>query len=130
MRRSPLYLAASDVVAPYYSDDWLTVFLGDCREVMATMPAESVHCVVTSPPYWGLRDYGHAGQLGLEPTPEEYVANMVGVFREVRRVLRADGTVWLNLGDSYTSGAGAVGERPGGGAQGDVWSGAGHRGTR
>jgi len=103
MRRSPLYLAASDVVAPYYSDDWLTVFLGDCREVMATMPAESVHCVVTSPPYWGLRDYGHAGQLGLEPTPEEYVANMVDVFREVRRVLRADGTVWLNLGDSYAS---------------------------
>jgi DNA modification methylase len=65
------------------------------------MPAESVHCVVTSPPYWGLRDYGVGGQLGLEPTPEEYVANMVAVFREVRRVLRAEGTLWLNLGDSY-----------------------------
>jgi DNA modification methylase len=64
---------------------------------------ESVHCVVTSPPYWGLRDYGMAKdkQLGLESTPEEYVANMVAVFREVRRVLRKDGTLWLNLGDSY-----------------------------
>jgi DNA modification methylase len=132
-------------MTPYYSDDWLTVYEGDCRAVMAEMEPESVHCVVTSPPYWGLRDYGTAtwvggeegcdhafkpdagtttirktqtyqqghphrdcrcgatrqdSQLGLEPTPEEYVANMVAVFREVRRVLRADGTVWLNLGDS------------------------------
>jgi DNA modification methylase len=63
----------------------------------------SVQCVVTSPPYWGLRDYGIAGQLGLEPTPEAYVANMVAVFREVRRVLRDDGTLWLNLGDSYAN---------------------------
>ena len=62
---------------------------------------ESVHCVVCSPPYWGLRDYGIGDQLGLEPTPEQYVANMAAVFREVRRVLRADGTVWLNMGDSY-----------------------------
>lgn len=88
-------------MTPYYADAHLTVYVGDCREVMADMPAESIHCVVTSPPYWGLRDYGVAGQLGLEPTPEEYVANLVAVFREVRRVLRADGTVWLNLGDSY-----------------------------
>jgi len=86
-----------------HHDDWLTIHGGDCREVIATMPAESVNCVVTSPPYWGLRDYGVAGQLGLEATPEEYVANMVAVFREVRRVLRDDGTVWLNLGDSYAS---------------------------
>jgi DNA modification methylase len=74
---------------------------------------ESVHCVVTSPPYWGLRDYGISDQLGLEPTPEQYVANMVAVFREVRRVLRADGTVWLNLGDSYATrleGHGGFGE--------------------
>ena len=78
-----------------------TCLVGDVREMLATLPDESVHCVVTSPPYWGLRDYGVAGQLGLEPTPEEYVANMVEVFREVRRVLRADGTLWLNLGDSY-----------------------------
>jgi DNA modification methylase len=91
-------------MTPYHSDPWLTVYQGDCREVLASMEPESVHCVVTSPPYWGLRDYGTSGQLGLEPTPEEYVANMVDVFREVRRVLRADGTVWLNLGDSYAAG--------------------------
>jgi DNA modification methylase len=139
-------------VKPFYADDWLTVYQGDCRAVLATLPAESVHCVVTSPPYWGLRDYGTAtweggdvecdhrhqlggegatsakqntsagtqtiayrdtcgkcgatrqdSQLGLEPTPEQYVANMVAVFREVRRVLRDDGTLWLNLGDSYAS---------------------------
>jgi DNA modification methylase len=90
-------------MTPHYTDPWLTVYLGDCREVMAEMEPESVHCVVTSPPYWGLRDYGQPGQLGLEPTPEEYVADMVAVFREVRRVLRSDGTVWLNLGDSYAS---------------------------
>ena len=74
---------------------------GDCLEVLRTLPDESVHCCVTSPPYWGLRDYGVDGQLGLEPTPEEYVAKMVEVFREVKRVLRKDGTLWLNLGDSY-----------------------------
>lgn len=79
----------------------VTVYVGDCREALRAMPAGSVQCVVTSPPYWGLRDYGVPGQLGLEPTPEEYVANMVEVFREVWRVLRDDGTVWLNLGDSY-----------------------------
>ncbi len=77
------------------------ILIGDVREQLATLPDESVHCVVTSPPYWGLRDYGSPGQLGLEPTPEEYVANMVAVFRDVRRVLRSDGTLWLNLGDSY-----------------------------
>jgi DNA modification methylase len=91
-------------MTPYYADDWLTVYAGDCRAVMAEMPEQSVHCVVTSPPYWGLRDYGADGQIGLEPTPEAYVETMVAVFREVRRVLRDDGTVWLNLGDSYTSG--------------------------
>lgn len=141
---------------PHYADDWLTIYLGDCRTVLASLPDASVHCVVTSPPYWGLRDYGTAtwdggeatcdhrietahqkqgatsqragrsntesqrnenfrstcgkcgarridAQLGLEPTPEEYVANMVAVFREVRRVLRDDGTLWLNLGDSYAA---------------------------
>lgn len=65
------------------------------------MPSESIHACITSPPYWGLRDYGVDGQMGLEKTPEEYVAKMVGVFHEVRRVLRGDGTLWLNLGDSY-----------------------------
>jgi DNA modification methylase len=125
----------------------ITMLKGDCRAILPTLPAESVHCVVTSPPYWGLRDYGtatweggdplcnhgprvmgnankgnlrevldgdrttchHCGarridsQIGLEPTPEAYVATMVEVFREVRRVLRKDGTVWLNLGDSYAA---------------------------
>jgi DNA modification methylase len=76
---------------------------GDCMDVLPGLPFGSVHCVVTSPPYWGLRDYGVDGQLGLESTPEEYVERMVGVFREVWRVLRDDGTVWLNLGDSYNN---------------------------
>ena len=79
------------------------LYCGDAAAVLPTLPAASVQCVVTSPPYWGLRDYGVAGQLGLEPTPEEYVAKLVAVFREVRRVLRGDGTVWINMGDSYCS---------------------------
>lgn len=78
-----------------------TILVGDCRELMATLPGGSVQSCVTSPPYWGLRDYGVEGQLGLEDTPEEYVANLVEVFRAVRRMLRDDGTLWLNLGDSY-----------------------------
>lgn len=85
------------------------ILCGDVRERLREIPDESVHCVVTSPPYWGLRDYGVDGQLGLEATPEEYVANMVEVFREVRRVLRTDGTLWLNLGDSYAGSWGAQG---------------------
>lgn len=75
---------------------------------LATLEDESVHCVVTSPPYWGLRDYGVEGQIGLEPTPAEFIARLVGVFHEVRRVLRKDGTCWVNLGDSYNA-AGRVG---------------------
>jgi DNA modification methylase len=74
----------------------------DCLEGLKQLDNNSVHCCVTSPPYWGLRDYGVEGQLGLEPTPEEYVSKMVEVFREVKRVLRDDGTLWLNLGDSYS----------------------------
>lgn len=74
---------------------------GDALTVLRTLPDGFAHCCVTSPPYWGLRDYGIDGQLGLEPTPEEYVARLVEIFREVRRVLRDDGTLWLNLGDSY-----------------------------
>lgn len=166
-----------------HTDDHLTVYVGDARAVLADLPAESIQTVVTSPPYWGLRDYGlepsvwggdpeheHAGAaperapwanaipgpngrgdggltvgnrarlttkeagsscpcgawlgcLGLEPTPELYVAHLVDVFRAVRRVLRSDGTVWLNLGDSYATGAGKVGDHPGGGAQGERWKG-------
>jgi DNA modification methylase len=82
----------------------ITVLEGDAREVLRTLPDASVHCCVTSPPYWGLRDYGVAGQLGLEKTPDEYVTTMVEVFREVRRVLRDDGVCFINLGDSYASG--------------------------
>jgi len=110
-------------MTPYYSDSHVTIHRSDALTALRTMPDASVHCCVTSPPYWGLRDYGAPGQLGLEPTPEEYVARLVDVFREVRRVLRDDGTLWLNLGDSYATGAGKVGERPGGGAQGDAWLG-------
>jgi len=80
-----------------------TIYIGDCIESLKSMPEKSVHTCVTSPPYWGLRDYGHDGQIGLEDTPEDYVAKIVEVFREVRRVLRDDGTLWLNLGDSYAS---------------------------
>lgn len=79
------------------------ILVGDALEKLKTMPDQSVHCCVTSPPYYGLRDYGVEGQMGLEKTPEEYVAKMVEVFREVRRVLRDDGTLWLNLGDSYAN---------------------------
>jgi DNA modification methylase len=79
---------------------------GNVFDKLKTLPKESVHCVVTSPPYYGLRDYGVDGQIGLESTPEEYVENMVNIFREVRRVLRDDGTVWLNLGDSYNGSGG------------------------
>ena len=81
------------------------VLEGDVRETLRRLPDASVHCCVTSPPYYGLRDYGCAGQIGLEPTPAEYVAQMVAVFEEVRRVLRPDGTLWLNLGDSYSGSA-------------------------
>ena len=167
---------------------------GDCMDVLPTLPAGSVNCCVTSPPYWGLRDYGIPGLIwakpadgahgdaegaektcghdwgdvvkrnrggpqgktgqrstrdtsaqdavasvptgafcrrcgawrgvfGMEPTPELYVAHAVAVFREVRRVLRDDGSLWINLGDSYATGAGAVGECPGGGEQGKWWKG-------
>jgi len=89
------------MMTPYYDHAGITIYHGDVRSVLPSLPEQSVQCCVTSPPYWGLRDYGVDGQLGLEPTPDEYVASMVAVFREVRRVLRDDGTLWLNLGDSY-----------------------------
>lgn len=81
----------------------IDVRTGDCIELMQAMPDQSVHTCVTSPPYFGLRDYGHDGQIGLEDSPEAFVAALVDVFREVRRVLRDDGTLWLNLGDSYAA---------------------------
>jgi DNA modification methylase len=83
----------------------IEVIKGDCIESLKKLEDESINTCITSPPYWGLRDYnGEEKQLGLEDTPEEFVENLVKVFREVRRVLRDDGTVWLNLGDSYSSG--------------------------
>lgn len=110
----------------------IRILQGHCIDVMRTLAAESVHTVVTSPPYWGLRDYGTepvrwgdgwVGHLGLEPTPEAYVQHLLEVFREVRRVLHPEGTVWLNLGDCYATGAGSVGGAPGGGEQGARWRG-------
>lgn len=89
---------------PYYQDPAVRIYHGDALETLRRLPEAIVQTVVTSPPYWRLRDYGVGGQLGLEATPEEFVANMVAVFRGVRRVLRDDGTVWLNMGDSYAAG--------------------------
>jgi len=77
------------------------IIQGDCLEVLNTLDDTSIDCCVTSPPYWGLRDYGIEGQLGLENTPEEYIGKLVSIFREVRRVLKDEGTLWLNLGDCY-----------------------------
>ena len=99
-------MTAAETTQPpaFFDRDGVTIYNGDCRTVLASLPSESVNCCVTSPPYWGLRDYGHDGQIGLETSPGLYVAEMVAVFRELRRVLRDDGTLWLNLGDSYASG--------------------------
>jgi len=83
------------------------IICGNCLDVMKTFPDESIHCCITSPPYWGLRNYNCDGQLGLEKTPEEYVKKMVEVFGEVKRVLRKDGTLWLNLGSNYAGSGGA-----------------------
>lgn len=166
----------------YYDDGRVTLYQGHVLDVLRALPDESVHACVTSPPYWGLRDYGlepqvwggedhehewatsthyggggqpgekvrwqHTGTgpsghpkidsgfcpcgawlgaLGLEPTVALYVEHLVMIFREVRRVLRSDGTLWLNLGDCYATGAGAVGTEPGGGEQGARWR--GYRGS-
>ena len=90
------------------------IFTGDSLKVLKTLDNESAQTCVTSPPYFGLRDYGMKGQIGLEETPEAYVQKMVELFREVRRVLRNDGTLWLNLGDSYaTSTKGGNKSKPG-----------------
>lgn len=80
------------------------IHCGDCLELMKDIQNSSIHCCITSPPYWGLRDYGCAGQVGLEETPDEFIQKMVDIFREVRRILRPDGTLWLNLGDTYSTG--------------------------
>lgn len=94
------------------ANDQVEIRVGDCLELLRQMPDQSVHCVVTSPPYWGaLRDYGMPGQLGMERDPSAFVVQIVSVFQEVRRVLRKDGCLWLNMGDTY-----AAGGRGGGGS--------------
>ena len=80
------------------------IILGDCIEVMAAIPDAFINCIVTSPPYFGLRDYGKENQIGLESSPDEYVSKLVDVFRSAKRILKDDGTLWLNLGDSYGTG--------------------------
>lgn len=102
--------------------DPVLIIVGDVREGLRSLAERSVQCCVTSPPYWGLRDYGVDGQIGLEETPERFVATMVEVFGEVRRVLRDDGTLWLNLGDSYArvGGSDATGSSDGATGRGDA----------
>jgi DNA modification methylase len=100
-------------MSAYYTDDTITLHLGDALEVLRGMPAGSVDCTVTSPPYFGLRDYGMPGQIGAEASPAEYVERLRVLFAEVRRVLVDDGTLWLNLGDSYAGGGGGAGGKAG-----------------
>lgn len=92
-----------------WQQDGVAVYERDCLEILPGLEAGSVNCCVTSPPYWGLRDYGHDDQIGLERTPADYINTMVEVFRAVRRVLRDDGTLWLNLGDTYNAYNGGAG---------------------
>lgn len=82
------------------------ILVGDCAEQLKSLESGSVNCCVTSPPYYGLRDYGCEGQIGLEETPDAFIAKLVNVFREVKRVLANDGTLWVNMGDSYAGGGG------------------------
>lgn len=96
-------------MTPYYADDAITLYLGDAAAVLAALPDASADCVVTSPPYFGLRDYGIDGQYGLEDSPSEYVETMRAVFAQARRVLADDGTLWVNIGDSYSSWKGKPG---------------------
>lgn len=97
---------------PYYRDDSVTLHHGDCLDVARTLPDGAADCIVTSPPYFGLRDYGADGQYGLESSPADYVERMRRLFNELRRVLADDGTLWLNLGDSYQSAGGMEGVGP------------------
>lgn len=93
---------------PFWEDSTSALYVGDAREVLAGMPGGSADCIVTSPPYWGKRDYGVAGQYGSEPDPAAYVETLRATFAEARRVLADDGTCWLNLGDSYSAGGGTA----------------------
>ncbi len=89
----------------------IVVLQGDTREIIRCLPDDSIQCVVTSPPYWGVRDYGISEQIGAEMDLTEYIKTLVNIFREVRRVLKADGTFWLNIGNTYTSGAASGGRK-------------------
>ena len=84
----------------------MKIIQGDSLEVLKTLPDESIDCAITSPPYWALRDYGCEGQLGLEPTFQEYIEKLCNIFDEVKRVLKKEGTCWVNIGDTYASGGG------------------------
>lgn len=99
---------ANDKTLSLQLDETMTnrceLLVGDARQILLQMPDEHFDCIVTSPPYWGLRDYGVPGQIGAEPTVDDYIADLVRLFREARRTLAEDGTLWLNIGDSYTSG--------------------------
>ena len=108
----------------------MKILTGDALEQLKSLPDCCVQTCVTSPPYWGLREYGMSGQLGQESTPEEYTAKLVEVFREVRRILCRDGTLWLVIGDCYATGGGAVGRCPGGGEQGARFLRQGHINTQ
>ena len=90
----------------FFETDKITLLLGDTKKVLKSLPSESVNCVVSSPPYYGQRDYGVEAQIGLEKTPQEYVKRLVSVFKEIQRVLKPDGSLWVNLGDTYWSGKG------------------------
>lgn len=92
--------------------DNVKILTGDNRTILPTLAPVSIQCCVTSPPYWGLRDYDHSSQIGAESSPELYVENLVAIFREVRRVLRDDGTLWLNVGDGYARNGGSGGHGP------------------
>lgn len=100
------------MISKVVDDTDFSLYHGDCTKVLRSLPASSVHCCVTSPPYFQLRDYDEKGQIGLEETLPDYVARLVEVFREVKRVLRDDGSLWLNLGDSYTLLAKPMGMKP------------------
>ena len=96
----------TDTLCPYFQDDTVTLYTGDALDVVRQLPKGSVHCVVTSPPYWRLRNYGVAGQWGNEPSPTAYIDRLRTLFAELARVLDSDGTVWLNLADTYAASGG------------------------
>lgn len=94
------------IPTPYFSSPQITLYQGDALKVLSALPAESVDCIITSPPYYGKRDYGVAGQLGLEEHPQMYINKLVEIFREVYRLLKPSGSLWVNIGDTYWSGKG------------------------